>query len=195
MSVKEMLLKEATSGKYARAKIFPYVGACPSEYLQWLKYCPPHWDVDKLFDKKLSEMSDSEFAAMKFVKKERSLISSFESFIAQDKPTSKVVCDVYNFMSEISIEEYAELKLLPEEIEYCNARINLLWEEHGIDEAFKIASSKESDDIKDNYILFRLRILKAAKAGAKSDLVRAKTYSQVVHMSRVMKHFEKPNVD
>lgn len=111
MDALEILTEQAKHSRYANITIIPDNGATFDDYLDFIKYKPSHWSVEK--NKKLK----------KIIKYEKWVEKSFENIVNDIKVTSQAALDTYIFMSGIDFNDYAKLKLSNEQLNKCYERI------------------------------------------------------------------------
>ncbi|MGM9877809.1 MAG: hypothetical protein ACI33S_04080 [Bacilli bacterium] len=133
------------------------------EFLNWLRYEPRQWNIDKLLTKPSKSLTDNEILMLKLRKKELELIPIFESYL--NDGNNKYSKLIFDFINLISITSYANIKLLPSEINECNNRLyNMVYSntDDNIEPIAKLETLIErlnsEEDVMDSYIKFMLKV-------------------------------------
>lgn len=133
------------------------------EYLNWLRYEPRQWNIDELLTKSSKSLTDNERMILRLRKQELELIPIFESYL-NDKNNnySKLIFD---FINLINITSYANIKLLPSEINECNNRLYDMVYSKTDDNIEPIAKLEAliqqlnaQEDVMDSYIKYMLEV-------------------------------------
>lgn len=95
----------------------------PEEYLKWINYIPPHWNIEELKNKKIFELTEKELEILQIIKEEEQVKVAFINVVSDEPTKAESVKIVYEYMKKMTIPKYAKLKLTPEELSECKSQV------------------------------------------------------------------------
>lgn len=126
------------------------------EYLKWISYVPEWFNLEELRKKGIENLSEKEAGILGFINRDMEYQKIFERYLSSDKKMPIDLYRIYNYIRDVSIDDYARIKLSNTDFCYCE-QVIVAYYGTSIDEYVKeieILEHKSKRTMVEEYILY-----------------------------------------